>query len=129
MTIQPKISAIQFQPKEKTAKARFERKELYEKAVVQLVCASVALEFGVSTRKMLRSIKGDAHTCFTRQISIYLAHVIFQLRIVDVAQAFARDRTTITHACHAIEDYREDPKFDEQLMKLEAFLAASPVCT
>ena len=43
-----------------------------------------------------------------------------------VAVAFARDRSTVAHACHQIEDRRDDPKIDDMLDQLEAALRAAP---
>ena len=110
--------------KQKTAKYR--QKFQMQNAVVQLVAASVAIEFGVNTNTMLTSFKGSAQTCFARQTAMYLAHVIFQIRITDVARLFERDRTTIRHACHLIEDRRDNPEFDDRTIALREFPAGSP---
>ena len=44
----------------------------------------------------------------------------------EVAQAFGRDRSTAAHACHRIEDQRDDRGFDEYMDALEACLRAAP---
>jgi chromosomal replication initiation ATPase DnaA len=38
------------------------------------------------------------------------------------ARAFGRDRSTVSYACHRIEDEREDPAFDERLDALERLI-------
>jgi len=43
---------------------------------------------------------------------MYLTHVVFEMSLARVADAFGRDRTTAAHACHLIEDGRDDPAFD-----------------
>ena len=56
---------------------------------------------------------------FARQIAMYLAHVGFGLSMAEVGRAFGRDRTTVVHACHLIEDRRDDVRFDQLLDHLE----------
>ena len=56
---------------------------------------------------------------FARQIAMYLAHVGFGLSMADVGRAFGRDRTTVVHACHLIEDRRDERRFDDLLDHLE----------
>lgn len=54
-----------------------------------------------------------------RQTAMYLAHVVGQLTLNDVAALFRRDRTTVSHACVNIEDRRDSPLFDLQLDYME----------
>jgi hypothetical protein len=56
---------------------------------------------------------------FIRQVAMYLAHVGFGLSMARVGRAFKRDRTTVVHACHVIEDRRDDVRFDALLDHLE----------
>ncbi|HUE46445.1 MAG TPA: helix-turn-helix domain-containing protein [Aestuariivirgaceae bacterium] len=64
---------------------------------------------------------------FGRQIAMYLAHVVFGLSMAEVGRAFERDRTTVVHACHLIEDRRDEMRFDQLLDHLEQ--AAIALCT
>ena len=50
---------------------------------------------------------------------MYLAHVGCGLSLTEVGRLFARDRTTVAHACGLIEDRREEPGFDRALELLE----------
>ena len=59
---------------------------------------------------------------FARQVAMYLCHVVGDLSIRDVADELARDRSTVSHACHAIEDRRDDPVFDRDVEALEEAL-------
>ncbi len=52
--------------------------------------------------------------------------VTFHWPLARVAFAFGRDRTTCAHACHRIEDLREDAGFDAKLVSLEACLRQAP---
>ncbi len=54
-----------------------------------------------------------------RHVSMYLAHVACRMSLSDVGRLYARDRTTVAYACAAIEDRRDDPKFDRALELLE----------
>lgn len=61
-----------------------------------------------------------------RSLAMYLAHVAFGMSLARVGRAFGRDRSTISHACRAIEDRRDDPRFDRWLEALERSVAAAP---
>ncbi len=50
---------------------------------------------------------------------MYLAHVALGITMRDVGGLFARDRTTVAHACGVIEDKRDEPAFDRALELLE----------
>ena len=55
-------------------------------------------------------------------VLMYLMHVVYRLNLTEVAAIFGRDRSTASHACHLIEDLRDDPRFDRQLAQLENLL-------
>jgi len=65
------------------------------------------------------ALKRNAAIAFARQLAMYLCHVVGDMSLRDVATEFGRDRTTVSHACHAIEDRRECPIFDRQIDHLE----------
>ena len=50
---------------------------------------------------------------------MYLTHVSCGLSLTEVGHIFARDRTTVAHACAVIEDRRDDPVFDRALELME----------
>jgi hypothetical protein len=56
---------------------------------------------------------------FARQIAMYLAHVGFGISMAEIGRVFGRDRTTVVHACHLIEDRRDEVRFDHLLDQLE----------
>jgi len=99
-----------------------DQSKLHEKALAQLVCAIVAIEFGVPSAGLISRTKGPAHMSFARQVAMYLMHVVFQIRIAKVSRAFTRDPSTASYACQLIENERDDPLFDQKLQKLEEFL-------
>jgi chromosomal replication initiation ATPase DnaA len=80
----------------------------------------------VAPDQILDPGRGSADAAFARQVAMYLCHVAFELSLARVAVAFGRDRSTVAHACHAIEDRREEPHFDRWIDSLEAMLRAAP---
>ena len=63
-----------------------------------------------------------ARAAFARQVAMYLAHVVYGLSLTEVAAAFGRDRTTASHACHLIEDLRDNILFDRHMGRVENVL-------
>ncbi len=82
---------------------------------------------GVEANRILGNTRGSAEVAFARQVAMYLCHVAFELSLGRVAAAFARDRSTVAHACHLIEDRREDEAFEHWIDALEVALRGAPV--
>ncbi|HEV7433693.1 MAG TPA: helix-turn-helix domain-containing protein, partial [Pseudorhizobium sp.] len=61
--------------------------------------------------------------CHVRQISMYICHVALSMPQHDIGVAFGRDRTTVGHACHVVEDRRDDPVFDDFVSAAERMIA------
>jgi chromosomal replication initiation ATPase DnaA len=78
--------------------------------------------FAIRSRDLWSETRGRPAVAFARQVAMYLAHVAFGLTLTEVGQVFARDRTTVAHACGLIEDRRDDPVFDRSLDLLEGVL-------
>ncbi len=95
---------------------------------VRTVCRVV----GQITAEML-SLLGDRvivrrdrrrMACHVRQIAMYVCHVALQIPFCDIGTAFGRDRTTVGHACHVVEDRRDDLAFDEFISAIERMATA-----
>lgn len=84
--------------------------------------AVVAHAYGVPMDELCAGTRRDAETAFARQVAMYLTHITYGLTLDEVANAFGRDRSTASHACHRIEDLRDDPRLDERLTRLEGLL-------
>ncbi|BCH53686.1 hypothetical protein RvVAR031_12960 [Agrobacterium vitis] len=54
---------------------------------------------------------------------MYLCHVVLSLPQQEIARAFGYDRSTVSHACHVIEDRRENAALDQFLGVLERVVA------
>jgi chromosomal replication initiation ATPase DnaA len=92
---------------------RFYRKQLVD-AALQLSSSACDVEYAE-----VAAFKRNAAIAFARQLAMYLCHVVGDMSLRDVAMEFGRDRTTVSHACHAIEDRRDCPIFDRQIDHLE----------
>jgi len=88
--------------------------------VRQMVCELVQL-FG--DRVMLRRDRRRV-SCHVRQIAMYVCHVALSIPMSDIGEAFGRDRTTVGHACHVVEDRRDDLAFDEFVAAVERIVTA-----
>lgn len=91
------------------------------------LCAEIAAFASGIREDILSDTRGAPDAAFARQIAMYLCHVGFGISLTRVAIAFGRDRSTIAHACHLIEDRRDDKIFDAHLDTLEDILAQVPM--
>lgn len=83
---------------------------------------SVALVFEIEARELETATRGKAPIARARQVAMYIARIGWCMTLTDVGRLFGRDRTTVAHACEAIEDLRDDPSFDRRLELLEKAL-------
>jgi chromosomal replication initiation ATPase DnaA len=56
---------------------------------------------------------------------MYVAHCTLGLTMTDIGTGFGRDRTTVLHACHLIEDMRDDIEFDRIVTTFERVALAA----
>lgn len=80
---------------------------------------SVSQVFCVDTAEIERPTRGPANVALARQVAMYIGHVTCGQSLTEVGRTFARDRTTVAHACGLIEDRRDDPVFDHVVELLE----------
>lgn len=97
-----------------------------DRARAALVQQAAGFAFGVETGEIGARTRRSPRASLARQVSMYLAHVAFEMPLVRVGAAFGRDRSTAAYACHRIEDRRDDPAFDDRLDRLEESLRAIP---
>jgi len=79
----------------------------------------VARSFGVTPCEMFHHSRSRAPIAATRQLAMYMMHVVLGRNLTEVGKFFGRDRTTVSHACIRIEDMRDDLEFDERINQLE----------
>lgn len=93
---------------------------LAERHLQQILQQAVVPVFAVADAELWSATRGSPTAAFARQAAMYLAHVGCGLNFSEVGRLFARDRTTVAHACELIEQRREDPVFDRSLELLES---------
>jgi chromosomal replication initiation ATPase DnaA len=98
-------------------------------AAAELAAHVVSYALGVAANAIVDDARGCSQTAYARQLAMYLCHVVFELSLSRVASAFGRDRSTVAHACHAIEDRRDEDQFDHWIASLEAMMRAAPAPT
>ncbi len=103
-----------------TCNGRLRFRRLRSDPEVFALTQAVAGERHVSMTALLRRSRGSGASAAARQLAIYLAHVVLQRPQDVVAELFARDRTTVAHACRAVEDRRDDPELEAEIARIEA---------
>ena len=98
-----------------------------DEAAARLAAGVASYGLGVCSEDILGEPRGSVEVAFARHVAMYLCHAGFQLSLTRVAVAFGRDRSTVSHACHLIEDRREEPHFDLWMSGLEAMLEDPPL--
>lgn len=96
--------------------------EIGDKAAARLAAGLASFALGVGVQDIVDRKRGSAAVAFARQVAMYLCYVAFELSLARVALAFGRDRSTVAHACHIIEDRRDEAQFDLWIGALEATL-------
>jgi chromosomal replication initiation ATPase DnaA len=81
--------------------------------------------FSVSSKEMRKTGRTTSEVSRVRQIAMYVTHVVLGLSMVEVGKGFQRDRTTVLHACHLIEDMRDDGDFDKIIGMTERVAVAA----
>lgn len=85
----------------------------------------VASLFGVDGREIRAAGRSRKPVARVRQIGMYIAHTSLDLTMQQVGDGFGRDRSTVMHACHTIEDLREDDDFDVIVTRAEQTIQAA----
>jgi chromosomal replication initiation ATPase DnaA len=97
--------------------------------MAQEMCESlidiVAALFSVPSKELRRAGRTADSVSRVRQIAMYVAHVVLRLTQGEVGRGFGRDRTTVVHACHTIEDLRDDAEFDRIVSTVEQIAQAA----
>lgn len=91
-------------------------------AQISLALSFVHLSRNVHPSYLTGPSRGSKHLSEARQIFQYLLHIGFGHSYSDLARISRRDRTSIAHACHKIEDMRDDAKIDRALYFAEMAL-------
>jgi chromosomal replication initiation ATPase DnaA len=90
-------------------------------AQCQRAAGAVSVMLQVPLRDLLGRTRA-ARASRARQIAMYVAHVVFGVGLTACGRAFGHDPSTVSYACHRIEDERDDPAFDRRLADLERLI-------
>ncbi len=101
-------------------------REARDMARAGLVVSLAGYALGVPQQELRKPTRGAASAAFARQVAMYVTHVAFEMSLSRVAAAFRRDRSTVSHACHLVEDRRDDPGFDAWMDALEQAARSAP---
>lgn len=102
------------------ARSRYRIDRLRRDAVAYALVERVAKLRRTSLRDLLQGNRGVGNAALTRQIAMYLIHVLLGRPQEVVGVLFDRERTTVSYACAAVEALRdEDPALDAELTRIE----------
>jgi chromosomal replication initiation ATPase DnaA len=102
---------------------RWRLKRLKRDQDAQLLVKCVSATRGVPLYDLLDGRRGLAAVCEARQLAMYLVHVVLSRPQAVVGRLFGRERSTVYHACHVIEDRRESDVFDAEIERIEQLFA------
>ena len=54
-----------------------------------------------------------------QQIAMYTCHVVLRISMAEIGEAVGKHRTTVSYACHKVEDRRDNRAYDHFLSILE----------
>lgn len=94
-----------------------------DKNNANLAASLVAYALELKAENIFLPDRGPRELVRARQIAMYLTHVGLGMSLARVAAGFDRDRSTVAHACHRIEEMRDDTDFDVWIDRLEQGLS------
>ena len=109
------------QPRPLVRRSSRRYEKLSEDPLALVLVMRLAHEHRVSLRDVMQGGRGSGNASHTRQVAMYLCHVLLRRTQERLGELFGRDRTTVSHACAAIELQREtDRALDRELAAFEA---------
>lgn len=104
-----------------TANSKIHRSIAYCDGLIDILSAY----FDVSGRAIRSPRRQSLAVARVRQIGMYIANVVLGINMTTIGQGFGRNKSTVIHACHLIEDMRDDEEFDQIIARLEAIVHAA----
>ena len=101
-------------------------RELRDAKAAELAAGVVAYATGVALDDLMAPTRGGPEAAMARQAAMYLTHIAFEMSLGRVGAAFGRDRSTVAHACHLMEERRDDTGVDAWLDAMERVLKRAP---
>jgi len=94
-------------------------------AICDAIIDLTAIFFNVSSKDLRSSGRTPNPVSRVRQIGMYVGHVTLGLKMTEVGAGFGRDKSTVVHACHTIEDMRDDEDFDLIVARVESLVSVA----
>jgi len=94
-------------------------------ALCDAIIDLTAIFFNVSSKDLRSSGRTPNPVSRVRQIGMYVGHVTLGLKMTEVGAGFGRDKSTVVHACHTIEDMRDDEDFDLIVARVERLVSVA----
>ena len=94
-------------------------KRLNDAHAVRLAAGLTGYALKIPAEDILSASQRDHRIARARQVAMYLSHVGLGMSLARIASALGRDRSTVAHGCHRIEDFRDDADVDRWLEGLE----------
>lgn len=94
-------------------------------AICDAIIDLTAIFFNVSSKDLRSSGRTPNPVSRVRQIGMYVGHVALGLKMTEVGAGFGRDKSTVVHACHTIEDMRDDEDFDLIVARVERLVSVA----
>jgi chromosomal replication initiation ATPase DnaA len=102
-------------------RSRLRIERLRRDAVAYALVERLARQRRISLRDLLQGSRGTGNAALTRQLAMYLVHVLLSRPQDVIGLLFDRERTTVSHAVALIETLREeDPVIDAEITLIEA---------
>lgn len=101
------------------------RREDLVLAVCDAAIDLLSVLFAVPGDDLRAPTRAKKHVARVRQMGMYALNVVVGMKMGDIALGFGRDRSTVIHACHLIEDMRDDEDFEAIITQVEAVFAIS----
>ncbi len=109
--------------------ARTEKSSRAERAVAtadrvgdfkaSILARVIATAHELEISELFHHSRSRAPIAATRQLAMYMMHVVLGRSLTDVGKFYGRDRTTVAYACVRVEDMRDDLECDAQINDLE----------
>jgi chromosomal replication initiation ATPase DnaA len=106
---------------------RWRLKRLQRDARAHALLKIIAAVRGIPLYDLLDRRRGIAPVCQARQLAMYLVYVTLSRPQEEVARIFDRQRSTVAHACHVIEDMREAPEIEAEIARIETCFATNSI--
>lgn len=119
------VSGTGFGPADQCAATAPDLREEWVIEACDCVIEIAAAIFEIPSRELRRPGRCADTISRARQIAMYVAHVVLGMSMTEIGKGFGRDRTTVMHACHLVEDLRDDDDFDRIIARAEHIVTAA----